>query len=56
MRLRLDVVPDSEPIAGTLLAFDGRIFEFCGWIELTQAVDAVRRGHPPGQPPVPGAG
>jgi len=42
VRLVVDLIPGSEPIAGRLLGPDGVAHEFCGWIEFTQAVDLVR--------------
>lgn len=43
LRLVVDLIPDSEPIAGRVLDPDGAVHEFCGWIELAQAFDLVRQ-------------
>jgi len=43
LRLVVDLIPDSEPIAGRVLDAAGAVHEFCGWIEFAQAVDLVRQ-------------
>jgi hypothetical protein len=57
-KLQLELILDSDPIAGCLRAEgdDGR--QFSGWIELTRVIelglDDARRAHPPGNTVPPG--
>lgn len=41
--LRLLVEPSSDPITGSLVYPDGHQLAFCGWIELTAALEEARQ-------------
>ena len=42
--LRLELEPGSEPISGRLVAADGTLVEFTGWLELAAAIEQAARG------------
>jgi hypothetical protein len=62
LKVALELDRGTGPIAGRLLRADGTAMVFTGWLELTQALEAVREttgeephgqtgGEPHGQPP-----
>jgi hypothetical protein len=40
-RVALELLPCSDPIAGTITGPDGHITPFVGWMELVGAIDRV---------------
>ena len=40
-RLALELLPCSDPIAGTITGPDGQTTPFVGWMELVGAIDRV---------------
>jgi hypothetical protein len=55
--LRIEFTVDADPIAGHLHAANEEGRPFCGWIELTRAIElglaAARRALPPNTPAEP---
>lgn len=37
--LRLELTPGSEPVSGRLVAADGSVEEFVGWLALAAAIE-----------------
>ena len=45
-RVTLELLPGSDPIAGTITGPDGDVTPFSGWMELVGAVDRVHAPTP----------
>ena len=41
LRVALELLPCSDPIAGTITGPDGRSTPFAGWLELVAAIERV---------------
>jgi hypothetical protein len=55
-RLELSIDVGSDPIRGSLIVDAGARQPFCGWMELTAAIEAARERGEPGCGDEPGAG
>jgi hypothetical protein len=51
VHLGLSIVVGSNPIEGTVATGEQEAQPFCGWVELTAAIEAARADRAPGPQP-----